>query len=175
MKNLKFLLVLATVAFLTVSCSNNQEKTLFTTVMKTDKGDIRGIKLNSSPEEVKKIEGQKPDSTADGYLAYFINVPSKQAHLTIEYNFDNRGLYSADINVKVKGDSTKSLSTIDTLQKKIRKLLTKKYGPPVELSPVTLIWNFKSESGSSASAQLLNNSEVEGTGSLEIFVQTEVE
>ena len=175
MKKIKFLFSLAIVALLTVSCNNNQEKTLFTTVMKTNKGDIRGVNLNSSPEQVKKIEGEKPDSVADGYLAYFIDVPSKQAHITVEYSFDNTGLYSADIKVKIDGDSTKSMAAIDTLQTKIRKLLTKKYGAPVELSPVTLMWNFKSESGSSASTQLLNNSEVEGTGYLEILVQTEVE
>jgi len=162
-----------TIAF--YSCNKQKSETLFTTVMKTDKGDIRGINLNSTPETVKKIEQNKPDSVADGYLEYRINIPDKNANVIIAYSFDQDGLYSADINVKITGDTAASFNKIDTLQSKITKLLIKKYGAPVKLSDEAFLWNYTSESGSSASAQLINNSKIEGTGSLELLIQTEVE
>ena len=157
------------------ACNHKSQETLFTTIFKTNSGDIRGINLNSTPNKVIQIEGKKPDSTADEYLAYFINYPEKQAKIKIEYNFDNSGLYSVDINVKINGDSAKSIATIDTLQNKIKKFLTKKYGTPEKLTPQTFLWSFRSVSGSLASAQLINNSKIDGTGSLELIVQTEVE
>jgi hypothetical protein len=175
MKNLSLLLISAIAILLLASCNKSQDKTLFTTVMKTDKGDIRGVNLNSSPDQVKQIEGITPDSTAEGYLFYIIDYPSKHAKIKIEYNFDDNGLYSAYISIKAEGDSVQSFATIDTLQSKIKKLLTKKYGLPTSLSPENFLWSFKSNSGSPASAQMINNSKIEGTGSLELIVQTEVE
>ncbi len=158
------------------SCNKEDKQTLFTTVMKSSDGDIRGITLNSDPETVKKLESEAPDSIADDYLLYNIYIPEKYADIKIEYSFDEKGLYSADISVRIMNpDTAKAIAAIDTLQTKITKLMTKKYGAPIKLSDMVYLWNYTSKSGTGASVQLMNNTEIEDTPSLEILVQTEVE
>ncbi len=173
-----FVLLLAAGLLLTTleSCNKSNPQTLFTSVMKSSEGDIRGITLNSDLESVKKMESEKPDSVADDYLLYRISLPEKYANIEIAYSFDEKGLYSADISVQVKNpDTAKAIAAIDTLQTKITKLMTKKYGSPVKLSDKVLLWNYTSPSGTGASVQLMNNTEIEDVPSLELLVQTEVE
>ncbi len=170
-QSLKILFAILIITSITNGCSNNKDnETLFTTVFKTIKGDVRGINLNSTINEVKEKEGLKPDSISDNYLHYTIKKNDKNTIIDIAYNFDKNGLYSADIVIK-----TDSLSAIDTLQTKTIKLFTKKYGAPIKLAPQIYLWNYTSPSGASASAQLINNSNIENKGALEIIVQTEVE
>jgi hypothetical protein len=179
MKTTKFLFAAFTLAItisLTNSCGTQQEPSLFTSVMKTTQGDIRGITLNSDIETVKKAEESEPDSIAEDYLLYNYKIPTKNALIKIEYSFDEKGLYSADVVVKINNaDTTKAVSAIDTLETKIVKLLSKKYGSPFKLSGEVSMWNYTSQGGSAASVQLINNTAVEDVPTLEILVQTEVE
>ena len=176
MKNNKlFIFLLISGIILSQSCENKKQQTLFTTIMKTSKGDIRGINLNSDINTVRELETKEPDSISDNYLFYNILVPEKYSQIKIEYNFDENGLYSANISVKILNpDSLKALQTLDTLQSKIKKLFTKKHGNPFELTKDILIWNYSSESGTDASVQLINNTKIENIPSLEILLQAEV-
>jgi len=70
----------------------------FTQIIKNEKGIARGIVLGLKMSQVKEAEATKPKDEQENYLYYEFNTDTGEFY-TVEYNFDERGLYEMRIDV----------------------------------------------------------------------------
>lgn len=69
----------------------------FLQVMKNNKGFARGVVLGLNINQVKEAEGSKPKDEDGNYLYYEYYFDTSEFY-TVEYNFDERGLYEMRID-----------------------------------------------------------------------------
>jgi hypothetical protein len=67
-------------------------------IVRSKEGVFRGVKLNTSAEEIKKIESIPPTETSDGHL-YFEYKPDSLTNYSIDYSFAKDSL--EEINLQI--------------------------------------------------------------------------
>lgn len=173
----KFFLLLAVVLIMVTgffnSCTETKKTDLFSTIVKNDDGDFRGLTLNSKLAEVKKIEDAKAlkDETEES-LEYEYKMDEDNS-FDIICDFDTQGLYSIDIQTYLYNDNDQAAATKkgQDLYQKFFDKFSKKYGEPEKIADKSYSWSLKSKSGNSAEIQLIDNSELDDYGSVNIIIE----
>ena len=89
-------------AIILISCGSEKKPVedygkKFAQIIKNEKGIARGIVLGLKKSQVKEAESAKPKDEDENYLYYEFNTDTGEFY-TVEYNFDDRGLYEMRID-----------------------------------------------------------------------------
>lgn len=155
------------------SCTETTKKDLFSTIVGNDDGDFRGITLNEQLTDVKKAENKEAmtDGTEES-LEYEYKMDEDNS-FDIVYDFDQKGLYSIDIQTYLYNDNDEAaaMKKGHDLYQKFFDKFSKKYGDPEKIADKSYSWSFKSKSGNDATIQLIDNSDLDNYGSVNIIVE----
>jgi len=173
----KFFLLLGIVLIVFIgvfnSCNNSTKTDLFSTIVKNDDGDFRGLVLNSKLADVKKLEDADAIiKETDESLEYEYKMDEDNSFDIMCY-FDKQGLYSIDIQTYLYNDNDQAaaLKKGHDLYQKFFDKFSKKYGNPEKIADKSYSWATKSKSGSDATIQLIDNSDLDNYGSVNIIIE----
>ncbi len=166
--------VLIMVSGLFNSCTETKKTDLFSTIIKNDSGDFRGLTLNSKKGNVKRTEDKNAltDETEES-LEYEYKM-NKDNSFDIICDFDEQGLYSIDIQTYLYNDNDQAaaIKTGQDLYQKFFDYFSKKFGQPEKVADKSYSWSFKPKSGKTGEIQLIDNSDLDNYGSVNIIVET---
>jgi len=174
----KFLFLLGVVLIMSIgffnSCTKTTKTDLFSTIVKNDDGDFRGLILNSKLADVKKLENADAIiKETEESLEYDYKIDKEDSFDVICY-FDRQGLYSIDIQTYLYNDNdpAAALKKGHDLYQKFFDKFSKKYGKPDKIADKSYSWAIKSKSGNDATIQLIDNSDLDDYGSVNIVIET---
>ncbi len=155
------------------SCTETAKTDLFSTIVKNGDGDFRGLTLNTKLEDVKKVEDAEAmtDETEES-LEYEYKIDEDNS-FDIICDFDQEGLYSIDIQTYLYNDNDEAaaIKKGQDLYQRFFDKFSKEYGDPEKIADKSYSWSFKSKSGNSATIQLIDNSELDNYGSINIIIE----
>ncbi len=146
---------------------------LFSTIVKNDDGDFRELILNSTLVDVKKQEDANAlKSETEESLEYEYKMDEDNS-FDIVCNFDQQGLYSIDIQTYLYNDNDKAVAVKKghDLYQKFFDMFSKKYGEAEKIADKSYSWAIKSKSGNDATVQLIDNSDLDEYGSVNIIIE----
>lgn len=123
---------------LLISCGGDEKHNkhnLYKAVVKTEKGIIRGVKINDNISQIKKQEKKQSliEETA-AFLEYEYTL-KEESFLVVAYHFDEKGC--SEINIDTYFDTEKQAKEVVELY---QKHFNKKYGSPT-IEDELLLWN----------------------------------
>ncbi len=155
------------------SCTESKKTDLYSTIVKNDNGDFRGLTLNSKLAEVKKTEDAKAlTSETEESLEYEYKMDEDNS-FDIICDFDDKGLYSIDIQTYLYNDNDQATAVKEgqNLFQKFFDSFSKKFGKPEKVADKSYSWSFKSKSGNDAEIQLIDNSDLDNYGSVNVIIE----
>ncbi len=168
---LGIILVMATVFF--NSCTKTTKTDLFSSIIKNDDGDFRGLTLNTKIADVKKAEDKEAMTNETKESLEYKYKIDKDSSFDIICDFDRKGLYSIDIQTYLYNDNDVAVAIKKghNLYQKFFDKFSKEYGNPEKVADKSYSWSFKSKSGNDATIQLIDNSELDEYGSVNIIIE----
>lgn len=176
MTNKRILIVMALLGFSAFinSCTETKNTDLFSIIIKSSEGDFRGINLNSKFEDVKKSEDSESLTVEkeNESLEYEFKLDEDNSYI-VTYDFDDQGLYSINIQTYLYNDD-KAIAKKkgQDLYQKFFDSFSKKYNKPEKIADKSYSWSIKSKSGTEGEIQLIDNSDLDDYGSVNIIVET---
>ncbi|RKX17136.1 MAG: hypothetical protein DRP35_11445, partial [Candidatus Zixiibacteriota bacterium] len=114
------------------SCTETAKTDLFSTIVKNEDGDFRGLTLNTKLEDVKKVEDAEAmtDETEES-LEYEYKMDEDNS-FDIICDFDQEGLYSIDIQTYLYNDNDEAaaIKKGQDLYQRFFDKFSKEYGDP---------------------------------------------
>jgi len=158
------LILLLSICFL-FACKNNKSP-YYEEILKSDKGQFRGVEIGSSIEQIKTLENQDLliDEMLD-YLHYDYEINMGNTY-TVTYDFSEKNeLYEIETAIFLD-----VIEDADLLFKNFSDLFNRKYGVGKTEADGYITWNTKSSiSNSNISISMINDSQ--SYGFITIFVR----
>lgn len=141
-------------------------------IIKTEKGNFRGINIDDSPEKVLSMEDSTKladSNRGNTYLYYDIPMKKKGTtknanSFTVAYNFEDEKLYEiqVDIYIEDQGDC-------QYIYEGLIDLFSRKYGPSTQDEDY-LVWNTSTKDGDNISYELVDESSQYKSGKLSLTI-----
>ncbi len=155
------------------SCTETKKSDLFSMITKSDEGDFRGVNLNCKFDDVKNAEDKTSlkDERENESLEYDYKIDEDNSFVAT-YDFDDQGLYSIDVQTYLyNDDKAAAVKKGQDLYQKFFDAFSKKYGQPEEIAEKSYSWTIKSKNGVEGEIQLIDNSDLDDYGSVNIIVE----
>ncbi len=152
------------------SCWGGKEegKTLFSRIQGAEKGDIRGVSLGMSLDEVKEVEAKEHlYSSSSNELQYKVPLADRKGksrgHVVVFYSFDEYGLFEVHIDVHPDREKTAA-----ELFDRFSDHFDQRYGKSSEGEYGYMTWLTSSQAGHEVEVSLINATENRGEPLLSI-------
>ncbi len=144
------------------SCNSQPDKN-YENIFSREEGDLRGISIRSSLEEVKMGESASPKNEESDYLFYEFKLPQQEENFTLGYSFNTKGLYEIllDVNLKKPEDAL-------ALYLRIKENFTTRFGNPEQEDESSLVWTIKGKNSEEVEVTLSDESEGSGSGKISV-------
>jgi len=120
---------MVTVICISFSCGNDEvaeQSKLYQQIIKTEKGIVRGVEINATPDQIKQQESKRAlmDESAN-YLEYEYEI-TEEAFVVVTYHFDEKGC--SEISIDTYFDTPEKTTEVIAIY---QKHFTAKYGKPI--------------------------------------------